>query len=82
VPGQNLTDPDRNIKLVFGIAYILFGLGVLAMSFDLVERELIEKFIWLGKMIGLIKHEDVDDNDDDDDDNHVIVEHKAENNKK
>lgn len=78
MPGQNLTDPDRNIKLVFGITYILFGLGVLAMSFDLVERELIEKFIWLGKMIGLIKHEDVDDDNDNDD----IVEHKAENNEK
>ena len=52
------------------------------MSFDLVERELIEKFIWLGKMIGLIKHEDVDDDNDNDNDSDDIVEHKAENNEK
>lgn len=34
--------------------YILLGLAILAMSFDLMQEEIISKFCWFGKKVGLI----------------------------
>jgi len=54
VPGQDFTDPLGPYKLAAGCAYILIGLSVLGMAFDLMQEELISKFSWFGKKIGLI----------------------------
>ena len=34
------------------------------MAFDLMQEELISKFTWFGKKIGLLDAEDEDDDDD------------------
>lgn len=57
VPGQDLKDSSRNIKMILGSIYILFGLAVLAMCFDLMQNEITDKFEWLGRKLGLIKDE-------------------------
>jgi len=54
VPGQDFSDPLGPYKLTAGCAYIFIGLSVLGMAFDLMQEELISKFSWFGKKIGLI----------------------------
>ena len=54
MPGQDFTDPLGPYKLTAGCAYIFIGLSVLGMAFDLMQEELISKFSWFGKKIGLI----------------------------
>ena len=49
VPGQNQDDPYATPKLVLGAIYVLFGMAILAMCFDLMQEEIIAKFTWLGK---------------------------------
>ncbi len=59
VPGQNSSDPLANLKLLIGAVYALFGIAILAMCFDLMQEEIIAKFTWLGKKIGIMdKDED------------------------
>ena len=55
MPGQNFDDPFNLLKLGAGCLYILVGLAVLAMAFDLMQEELISKFCWFGKKIGLLE---------------------------
>ncbi len=54
MPGQNTLDPNRFVKLLAGSVYILIGLAVITTCFDLVQEELISKFILLGKKLRLI----------------------------
>jgi hypothetical protein len=59
VPGQNTADPLATLKLLIGAVYALFGIAILAMCFDLMQEEIIAKFTWLGKKIGIMdKDED------------------------
>lgn len=58
VPGQNFSDPLVAYKLAAGCVYILLGLAILGMAFDLMQEELISKFTWFGKKIGLLDEED------------------------
>jgi len=51
-PGQNLSDPNRGMNLAIGLIYIGFGLSLLSMSFDLMQGEIIEKFVWIGSKLG------------------------------
>ncbi len=54
VPGQKEDDPNSGVKLVCGAIYVLFGMAILAMCFDLMQEEIIAKFTWLGKKIGIV----------------------------
>lgn len=57
VPGQKINDPNRSLNLILGSIYILLGLAVIAMCFNLVQEQLTASFLWLGKKIGLIRRE-------------------------
>jgi hypothetical protein len=43
---------------LIGAVYALFGIAILAMCFDLMQEEIIAKFTWLGKKIGIIEKDD------------------------
>jgi hypothetical protein len=58
VPGQNKSDSLASLKLLIGAVYALFGIAILAMCFDLMQEEIIAKFTWLGKKIGIIEKDD------------------------
>ena len=64
VPGQNFSDPNGPIKLAAGCVYILIGLAVLGMAFDLMQEELIAKFTWFGKKIGLLETEEEEEDEE------------------
>ena len=58
VPGQNTSDSLAGVKLLLGAVYALFGMAILAMCFDLMQEEIIAKFTWLGKKVGILKKEE------------------------
>ena len=46
------------MKLLLGAIYVLFGMAILAMCFDLMQEEIVAKFRWLGRKIGIIEKEE------------------------
>ncbi|XP_008556982.1 uncharacterized protein LOC103577895 [Microplitis demolitor] len=68
--------PAHKLNAHQGIAlcslYLLFGIALLAMSFNLVQEEVITNVKSVAKRLGIIK-EDEDDDEDDIDDNDVDV---------
>jgi hypothetical protein len=58
VPGQRKDDPNATAKLIFGAIYVLFGMAILAMCFDLMQEEIVAKFRWIGRKIGIIEKDE------------------------
>lgn len=58
VPGQSKNDPNPGAKLVLGSVYVLFGMAILAMCFDLMQEEIVAKFRWIGRKIGIVEKHD------------------------
>ncbi|KAH3882915.1 hypothetical protein DPMN_006861 [Dreissena polymorpha] len=58
VPGSiSRTDSaDSRNKLIMCCVYLLFGLSVIAMCFNLMQEDVRAKFRWLGVKIGLLDH--------------------------
>lgn len=54
VPGMSRTDWDQNEKLVSCALYLLFGLSLIAMCFNLVQEDVKAKCRWLGMKLGII----------------------------
>ncbi|CAF3701774.1 unnamed protein product [Adineta steineri] len=52
VPGQGADDPA--FKLIIGAIYVLFGMAILAMCFDLMQEEIVAKFRWIGRKCGIV----------------------------
>lgn len=60
VPGTQLEDWSSHEKLVLCVLWLAFGLSLLAMCFNLMQEEVKEKCIWLGKKVGLLKEDNAD----------------------
>ena len=57
VPGSNVLNTDSaegQYKLVLCCLYLVIGLAVIAMSFNLVQEEVVAKFQWLGQEMGIL----------------------------
>lgn len=55
VPGwDEVGSTTGNIKLAASSFYIVLGLAVISMSFNLMMEEMIAKFKWLGRKLGII----------------------------
>lgn len=55
VPGVSLEAERSHEKLLCCALYLLFGLSFLAMCFDLIQEEVVNKFRRLGRFVGLVK---------------------------
>ena len=68
VPGDailNADSQDGQAKLLLAVIYVLMGLAVVAMTINLVQEEIIEKFRQLAIDIGIIDDdEDTEEIDD------------------
>jgi hypothetical protein len=64
VPGQKTNDQLAALKLILAALYILFGISILGMCFDLMQEEIITKITWVGKKLGLLEDIDEEDNFD------------------
>ena len=65
VPGDavmSVDSKDGQYKLICSVVYLLLGLAVLSMSFNLIQEEAVDFFIKQAKNCGII-----DDDDDDED---------------
>ena len=54
VPGTSLDDWASQEKLIFCALYLIFGLALLAMCFDLMQEEARRKFRVLGRKLRLL----------------------------
>ncbi|XP_045172126.2 uncharacterized protein LOC123534111 [Mercenaria mercenaria] len=54
VPGMSQTDWDQQEKLVSCALYLVFGLSLIAMCFNLVQEDVKAKCKWLGMKLGII----------------------------
>ena len=57
VPGTSLDASASQEKMVLCALYLVFGLALLAMCFDLMQEEAKNKFRSLGRRLGLIENE-------------------------
>lgn len=60
----NKLDAHKGIALCS--LYLLFGIALLAMSFNLVQEEVINNVKSVAKSLGILKESDDEDDDDDD----------------
>ncbi|GAB6026381.1 hypothetical protein CHUAL_012584 [Chamberlinius hualienensis] len=58
VPGGNITDTGSHEKLVLCSLYLLVGMAVIAMCFNLMQEEVIHKVRSFGIRVGIIKAHD------------------------
>uniref|UniRef100_T1DCH5 Putative voltage-activated potassium channel n=1 Tax=Cupiennius salei TaxID=6928 RepID=T1DCH5_CUPSA len=64
VPGTAVLSEDAQLALGLCSLYLLFGMALLAMSFNLVQEEVTKSVTSVGKRIGILADEDDDDDDD------------------
>ena len=57
VPGTSLDAWANQEKLIFCAFYLIFGLALIAMCFDLMQEEARRKFRLLGVRLGLLQKE-------------------------
>ena len=66
VPGsENFDTTVGQLKMLVAAVYMMFGMALLSMSFNLIQEEMVGKFKWLGIKLGIIKKDDDEDDDDD-----------------
>lgn len=58
VPGKSITSTQDESKLVICALYVLFGLSLMAMCFNLMQEEVRAKFRRLGNKLGIIDDPD------------------------
>ncbi|XP_054710326.1 TWiK family of potassium channels protein 7-like [Uloborus diversus] len=63
VPGTAVLSEDAQLALGLCSLYLLFGMALLAMSFNLVQEEVTKSMTSIGKRIGILSDEDDDDDD-------------------
>ena len=61
-PGRDFSDPTANARLVIGTIYSIFGMAILSMCFTLMQEEMVAKFMWLGRKMGVVEDGDGDEN--------------------
>lgn len=62
VPGASVLSHNKHhLSLILCSLYLLFGMALLAMSFNLVQEEVTKSFKEIGKRIGILSEDD-DDN--------------------
>ena len=58
VPGSNSGSFDNQEKMIICSVYLIFGLSMIAMCFNLMQEEVRAKFRWLGQKIGIIEEKE------------------------
>lgn len=57
VPGTNVDSWKNQEKLILCALYLVFGLALIAMCFDLMQEEVKAKCLWLGQKLGILDSE-------------------------
>jgi len=59
VPDQK--DTDGEVRIALTSLYLLFGIAMICMSFNLVQTQVINNVKTMGKQLGIIKDDEEDD---------------------
>lgn len=59
VPAQGTAKPNPQLSIAFCSLYLLFGIALLAMSFNLVQEEVITNVKNVARQLGILKEEEV-----------------------
>lgn len=62
MPAQRVS-ADAEVSIALCSLYLLFGIALLAMSFNLVQEEVISNVKSVARNLGIIKDESDDDDD-------------------
>ena len=63
VPGTNLKDTHAQLQMVGTAVYMVIGMAILSMVFNLMQEEVGEKLNWLGEKVKSLRKEDREKND-------------------
>jgi hypothetical protein len=61
VPAKRVQNQDATVSIALCSLYLLFGIALLAMSFNLVQEEVINNVKSVAKRLGIVKDDDDDD---------------------
>uniref|UniRef100_A0A914VSJ8 Uncharacterized protein n=1 Tax=Plectus sambesii TaxID=2011161 RepID=A0A914VSJ8_9BILA len=60
-PGASVgNDAEAQEKLVITSVYLLFGMALLAMCFNLAQEEVVNKVSWVASKLGVVNNDDDD----------------------
>lgn len=62
MPAQGVKDNSKE-SLIYCSVYLLFGIALLAMSFNLVQEEVIANVKGIARRLGILKDEEEEIND-------------------
>ncbi|KAF6215823.1 hypothetical protein GE061_000158 [Apolygus lucorum] len=65
VPAQRVNKNNAEMSIALCSLYLLFGIALLAMSFNLVQEEVISNVKAVARHLGILKDNDRNDSDDD-----------------
>lgn len=60
VPAQGV-EKDSQVSIALCSLYLLFGIALLAMSFNLVQEEVIANVKNVARKLGILKEEEIDE---------------------
>lgn len=60
MPAQGAFQTNAELSIVFCSLYLLFGIALLAMSFNLVQEEVIANVKNVARQLGILKEEETD----------------------
>ncbi|XP_011306044.1 uncharacterized protein [Fopius arisanus] len=78
VPAHKLPNYPAHMGIALCSLYLLFGIALLAMSFNLVQEEVITNVKTVAKRLGIIKDKENEDDEEDPDDENVDIEESYE----
>lgn len=61
VPAKRVQNKDATVSIALCSLYLLFGIALLAMSFNLVQEEVINSVKSVAKRLGIVKEEEDDE---------------------
>ncbi|KAF2881335.1 hypothetical protein ILUMI_24834 [Ignelater luminosus] len=64
VPSSKNSARDQNVSIALCSLYLLFGISLLAMSFNLVQEEVLAHVRRVAKTLGIIKDEEAEEEED------------------
>lgn len=65
-PTRDFFSPTVNARLMICTVYTIFGMAILSMCFNLMQEEMLNKFLWLGQKMDIVEK-------DDDEENKVVI---------
>lgn len=61
VPAKRVQNKDATVSIALCSLYLLFGIALLAMSFNLVQEEVINNVKSVAKRLGIVKEDEEDE---------------------